>query len=85
MSNELNFLETLTLSELKQRQAASINVFTKSSGGYYFRCGSLTGHISQTVQDFTKPDELLVSLVETNDGQFWMMHLAGGQTPVATL
>jgi hypothetical protein len=84
MSTQLNFVESLTIEEFKQRNQASLQVMAKESG-HWFRCGSVSGHVSQHVTSFSNPEELLVSLVETNDGQFWMMHRIGRQNVVATL
>lgn len=86
MSTTLNFIETLTIEEFKSRNQASLQVMAKGSG-YWFRCGSISGHVSQyvTTDDFKSPDQLLVSLVEADDGQFWMMHRKGQQNIVATL
>jgi hypothetical protein len=82
--NALNFLETLTLDQFKSQNQASIKVFAKDKG-HWFRCGGVSGHVSQTVTSFSNPSELLISLVETDDGQFWMMHKAGQQEVVAEL
>lgn len=85
MSTQLNFLETLTIEEFKSRNQASLQVMSKTTG-YWFRCGSASGHVSESVTDFKSPDELLISLVEGSDGgQFWMMHRKGHQNIVATL
>lgn len=87
MNKPINFLETLTIEEFKSRNQASLQVMSKTTG-YWFRCGSASGHVSQniTADDFKSPDQLLISLVEGSDGgQFWMMHRKGHQNIVATL
>jgi hypothetical protein len=86
MNNSLNFLETLTIEEFKSRNSASLQVMAKESG-HWFRCGGVSGHVSKyiTVSDFKSPDQLLISLVEADNGEFWMMHKVGQQNVVATL
>jgi len=82
MSNSLNFIQTLSITELKQQQQSSFKIMAKTNG-YWFRCGSLSGHVSNLDPKTVKPEDVLVSEVSNDAGEtFWMAHKAGSAEAV---
>lgn len=75
--NSLNFLETISVGEMKSRQQSGFQICRKENG-YWFRCGSVSGHVSDNLDPTTvRPDDVRISLVEGDSGQFWMCHKQG--------
>lgn len=76
MANQLNFIETLTISEFKQRkgvQAIQVGP-SKKTGKLMFQAGGIQG-ACRSAGIPTKP---MMSYVEGEDGsQFWLLHQEG--------
>lgn len=76
MANQLNFIETLTIAEFKNRKGVnSIEVGpSKKSGKLMFKAGGIQG----AVRSAGIPTKPMMSFVEGSDGeQFWLLHQEG--------
>jgi hypothetical protein len=70
----MEFLETYSISEFKA-EYGNIKVMAKADGSYWFKAGAIAGTVSSKlgISDIT-PDSVLISLVETDSGKFWLLH-----------
>lgn len=84
--SELVFHRTLSIDDVKEQQKASFKILRKKSGGLFFKCGQLVGHVSEKIDiNNIDPNNLTVSLVENTDGQFWMLHNSSNDNVVMEL
>ena len=72
----LIFHKTLSIDDVKEQQKDSFRIIKrKDEDSYFFRCGSLIGHVSKNVDlSNVKVDKLAVSLVENEKGEFLLLH-----------
>ena len=73
--SELVFLQTVSINDVKEQQKSAFQIIKKKNGGLFFKCGQLKGHVSEKINiNEVDPKDLVVSLVENESGQFWMLH-----------